>query len=427
MARLFQSGAEIDAGAFVGSATSTLDPDGFQQGSGAVARDTSVFRNGLASWRFDSGASGFTISMRSTVVSVVDGRSYFLRGYFRAAAAPTATVAFFRLDSGLNGPNARFRTDGKVELWVSNAAQGSPSASSITDSSWHRIELKATATATTTWTAAEVLLDGASVATWSGSIARSTSNFDWGWVQGSPGVSMILNVDDVAVNDSTGASNNSYPGDGSVVLLKPTADSAVGAGWTLGTGTAIAGNTGKTAVSSTPPLGVADLAAGSDPKQIRNAAANANVNYDATITTYTAAGVGASDTINAVVPWVATSAPVATSAKLGTIGVVSNPAITSVNLGATGTAGAFWGGSAAATYGTGSNGWKWSPGTMAERPTVTLGTAPVMRVQQVTASTRIAMVCGMFIYVDYTPAAPAAMKKPRVLTTNVPAMRAALR
>jgi hypothetical protein len=46
---------------------------------------------------------------------------------------------------------------------------------------------------------------------------------------------------------------------------------------------------------------------------------------------------------------------------------------------------------------------------VANAPSVTLGTAPVMRITQVTASTRIAVVCAMFIYVDYTPAVAAAV------------------
>jgi hypothetical protein len=120
------------------------------------------------------------------------------------------------------------------------------------------------------------------------------------------------------------------------------------------------------------------------------------------MTTYTAAGAGAGATVNAVLPVVATAAPVTTSSKAGTVGVVSNPAITNVSLGATGTAGAFWSGLAGGTYGAG---WKWSLGTMTQAPTVTLGTAPVMRITQVTSSTRIAVVCFMGIYVDFTPAA----------------------
>lgn len=187
-----------------------------------------------------------------------------------------------------------------------------------------------------------------------------------------------------------------------VALLVPTADSAVGTGWTLGTGTAISGNSGSTAVKNTPPLGVADLAAGSDVKQIRNASANASVSYDATLTTYSAAGINAGDTVLAVQNVTSTAAPVTTSSKQGLVGMASNPAITTIALGAGGTAGAFWSGAGGGTYATG---WKASFGTLTTSPSVTLGTAPVMRVTQVTSSTRIAVVCFMAAWVAWTPAA----------------------
>ncbi len=119
------------------------------------------------------------------------------------------------------------------------------------------------------------------------------------------------------------------------------------------------------------------------------------------MTTYTAAGIKATDIVNVVVPVVSTGAPVTTSAKQGTVGVVSNPTIANVALSSTGTAGAFWQGNAAGAWPTG---WKWSVGTAAYSPAVTLGTAPVMRLTQVTSSTRIALADAMGIYVDYTPA-----------------------
>lgn len=398
MARIFMAGAEVDAAVAPAHETVGL-LDGRVIGSGIVSRDTTVFRSGLASWKCDSTGSNLSATVEITSPTYVDGRTYFFRSYVRAAAAPATVMNIFAAGSVTGTPLVEFRTDGALQLNVSNVVRGSPSAV-VTDSTWHRVELSVAATATGNWGSAELRLDGATVATWSGTQVRGGNLFQMGWIGPGAGASLVLNVDDAALNDSTGSVNNSWCGAGAVVLLKPTADSAVGTGWTLGTGTAISGGTGKTAVANTRPLGVADLAAGSDPKQIRNATSNANVNYDATMTTYTAAGVGASDTVNAVQCWAATAAPVTTSAKLGTVGIVSNPTVANVSLGATGTAGAFWAGSLAGTYGAG---WKWSPGTMAETPTVTKGTAPVMRITQVTASTRIAVVCGMFIYVDYSP------------------------
>jgi len=206
-------------------------------------------------------------------------------------------------------------------------------------------------------------------------------------------------IDDIIIDDT------GFLSPSKVAMLVPTADSAIGTGWTLGSGgtTSLFGG-----VDNIPPTAVADAGTTA---QIRNATSNANVNYDATMTTYAAAGIAAGDTILAVQPVISTAAPVTTSAKLGTVGVASNPTIANIALGAGGTAGAFWSGVAGGTWPTG---WKGSFGTLTTSPSVTLGTAPVMRVTQVTASTRIAMVALMGINVAWTPAAAAAAQLPHV-------------
>jgi hypothetical protein len=213
---------------------------------------------------------------------------------------------------------------------------------------------------------------------------------------GTEASSIDIYMDDV-IWDGAGFLNPSRVG-----LLVPISDNTVGTGWTLGTGTAISGNSGSTAVKNTPPIGVADLTAGSDTKQIRNASNNANVNYDANLTTYATAGIVSTDTVLAVQPVVVTAAPVSTQAKQGTVGVSSNPVITNVALGAGGTSGAFWSGSAGGTYATG---WKVSFGTLTTSPSVTLSSSPVMRITQVSSSTRIAVVCFMGMQVAWTTGA----------------------
>lgn len=390
------SGGEIDCGVS-STQSSSLDPDGAGQ-TASVTRDTSVFRSGASSWKCNSGASNVVANIQSTAADIADGNSYFMRGYFNASAAPSSASTILGIGVSLiTGVFARLRTDGTLELLVNSAVQGSASTATITDGNWHRVELKATATATTTWTASELLLDGASVATWTGSITRGT-NFAWGYGcrSDAPGANKIINVDDIAINNSSGSVNNSYPGSGRVVLLKPTVAS-LQTGWTND-----AGNTTNVhnAVNNTPPAGIADTTSGSGLHQARNATSNANVNIDMAVTDYLTAGIVAADTINAVQAWAATGAPVTTNSKHGTLGIASNPAVSQVSLSSTGTAGAFWAGAAAGTYG---GGWKWSPSTMSETPAVTLSLTPTVRVTQVTSNNRIAMVCGMFMYVEYTP------------------------
>lgn len=409
MARLKTCGAEIEVTSVPASGGS---PE-VQSVSGTVTRDTAVKRTGAASFKCDSAAGNVAAYAQvfATGVIGVASTSYWVRGCYCFSALPTAANHILQIGdvNGGTGYFAKITAAGKIQLFFGGILIGSDSAATISADSttWYRIELQVDYDASSQPTAAQLRLDGVTVATDSGRAGSATTQsirLGWSVSAGAagPGASKSVWVDDIAVNDSTGAAQTSWPGDGKVVLLAPISDSAVGTGWTLGTGTAISGNSGSTAVKNTPPLGVADLAVGSDVKQIRNAASAANSNYDANLTTYTTAGVGASDTVNVLHPVVCTAAPVVTSAKLGTFGVSANPVIANVNLGAGGTAGAFWSGVAGGTYPTG---WKWSYGTVTYAPTVTVGSSPVARITQVTASTRIAVVCSMFVYCDYTPAA----------------------
>lgn len=400
MARILTSGAE-SGDLTIENVASTVT------NSGVVGFDTITFRSGARSFKcssndpvsraFIKNSGGFT---------AVLGTTYFGRAYLNFTNLPTNT--FRIVDWTVNNTQiigARISAVGKLQLWneTGTPAQiGSDSVVTLVTGKWYRIELKLSVAAGPL-NNVELQLDGVSVASATG-LALTASTATWLFQAGFIGTSGIgggpCYIDDYAINDSTGASQTSWPGSGKVVLLLPISDSAGGTGWTLGTGTALGGN-GFKAVSNTPPQGVADLTAGSDTKQIRNAASAANSNYDANLRSYSTAGILTGATINVLVPVIATAAPVSTSAKLGTVGIASNPAIANIALGAAGTSGAFWQGNAAGTY---AAGWKVSYGTTTYAPSVTLGTSPVMRVTQVTASTRIAMVCFMGMQVDYTPA-----------------------
>jgi len=399
MARLVTLGYETQAP--VSSVVGPENPNGVGT-AGILTRDTTVQRSGSACLKCDSGSpNGPTYA---PIFNVTASKTFYVRVYLRFGTLPSVTVPVLGgLPPSSMGVSAQLTSTGKLRLInnVTSAQIGSDSSATIAINTYYRIELNIVTNASTQITSGELRLDGATVASFSGlTISSAIPTIYVGWVD-TPGTNNVFcYVDDVAVNDSTGTANNTWCGAGAVVLLLPTADNAVGTNWTRGNGTVISGGNGFQSVDNTPPVGIADLGgAGADTGQLRNAGSNANSNYDATMQTYTAAGVPSGATINAVIPWVWTGAPVVTSAKLGTVGVVSNPAITNVNLAAGGTAGAFWSGVAAGTFPTG---WKPSSGTITENPSVTLGTAPVMRITQVTSSTRIAIVCFMGIYVDFT-------------------------
>jgi hypothetical protein len=390
MARLLTTGWEIEASSTSGS------PD---FGGTNCTRDATKARSGAASLKCAGTAAAAALASSTLPLTFATGQTVIARAYMSFDASPTATVTVMRLTAVPTVASVRMTSTGTLILANDADVQigSASSALSLDGTTFYRIELSAIVTGGSAETV-ELRINGTSIASGSSTASGSGSwGLGCGWLSAAPGKTANIWVDDVAVNDATGGSQNTWPGDAKVVLLKPTADSAVGTGWTKG-------NTGAAPLfqnlDDTPPSSDADLTANADTMQIRNATSNANTNYDATMTTYTAAGVGATDTVNVVVPLIATGAPVTTSSKQGTVGVVSNPTITNVALGAGGSAGAFWSGVATGVYPTGI---KWSLGTTTYAPSVTLGTAPVMRVTQVTSSTRIAIVAEMFMYIDYTP------------------------
>jgi hypothetical protein len=399
MARLFTSGAEAKDSGTVNLVNLI---DGYRQGTGTLTFDTGTVRSGACAFKYASGAGGSAISSRFAFTGVAS-RNYYMRFYVNSPGLPTATATIWQSDAVASTSFlVKMTTTGTLQLFAGTTQVGSDSAA-LSTNTWYRVEVHWNI-GTGATDAADLLLDGTSVASTTTANITDTASalVVWG-LNTAGGTNNNLFIDDVALNDDQGASQNTYPGDGKVVLLLPTSDAGVGTGWTNDAGGTATLNVD---VDNIPPIGITDTSSGTGLNQVRNATSNANVTVDENMTTYTAAGVPAGATIKVIDPIVATAAPVVTSAKQGLVGVVSNPAITAIALGAGGTAGAFWSGVAGGTYPTG---WKISHGTITYAPAVTLGTAPVMRIQQVTASTRIAVCCFMGIYVDYTPAAAAAV------------------
>lgn len=377
-----------------------------------ISYDSVVKRTGSFSCKCNSGAGNVaaaTTTANNAGVVVTASSTVYGCAYFRFSDLPALTVSIFK-QLVVSGAEIRLTSGGVIQLWnnVANTQIGSNGPTLNTSGTWYRIEMSVTLDASGIATAAEGRVDGTSFASGSGLSGGgnfSGNVFALGW-NDAPGANKVVNIDDTGLNDSTGATFNSWVGDHGVVLLIPTADSAKGTGWTNDAATT---TNLFDAVNNLPPVGIADTTASTGLHQLRNATANANSSYDATLTSYTAAGVPAGATVNAVLPFCVTGAPSGTSPKAGTFGVVSNPAIANIALNASISAGNFYAGAIAGTYGTG---WKGSFGTATFSPSVVLGTAPVLRVTQVTSSTRIAMVAFMCMLVDYTPAVAATKAPP---------------
>jgi hypothetical protein len=354
--------------------------------------DTGTKRTGTRSFKFDSSAATYL----EWAFTGATNRTYYFCAYFlfpSATGMPTTATTeliFWRAGAGQLAAT-RITSAGKLQLWDSNAGAqvGSDSSATLTTDTWYRIEMvvniNSGAGADDT---IELYLDGVQVAASSTRTlsANAPSAVRFGWV-GDPGTSEVVFVDDVAVNDSTGSINNGLVGEHAVACLLPTADSADG-NWTDG-----AGGTASIfeAVNNTPPTGVATASSGAA-NQAENASNSVPSNLDQTMTTYTAAGVGSDQTVKALYTVIEAGSSSTTGSDTITHELVSNPAVA-----ANGT------NSVDIVAGTYPASWNRGQGTITEDPTITKGTAPVMRVTKTGAVTRIHTVCFMGIMVGYSP------------------------
>jgi hypothetical protein len=140
------------------------------------------------------------------------------------ATAPGATTEIFAARSD----NALFRVVGfrltasrTLELYNFEDSAAVGSASSALDlNTWYRIELKVDTTTLAT-TALEGLVNGVSFASGTVNLANAQSSIQFGVI--STSVTTDLYFDDIAINDSSGSFQNSWPGEGSIVHLRPSA------------------------------------------------------------------------------------------------------------------------------------------------------------------------------------------------------------
>lgn len=365
--------------------------------SGTVTRDVAVFRSGLASFKFDSGAGNAVASKQfgggnaASFLAPTASTTNYIRFYLNVTNRPGSTVNIFATTASPGAGNVlvKLTTTGTLQLWDGTTAQLGSDSAALTNGSWYRVEVSYVTDASKVPSTCELRLDGSTVATGSitGGTGVSVSLTLLGWLA-APGASSVLNIDDVATCDSTAGTFSTWIGASNVVPLFPISDNAV-VTWTEGLG-----GTGSLfdAVNNTPPVGKA-LANATDVTQVKVSVANTTATYDANMTTYTNAGAGAGATVRGITIFASNGYTVTSGAILG-LQVLSNPVISEV----TATSGAV----VAGIY---PSGW-FDVSKIVDAPTApTLGTSPVLRIRHGTSSaSRTQQCCMMGMYVDYTPA-----------------------
>jgi len=341
--------------------------------SGTVSVQSAIKRTGNYSLRINPTAAAGRAVLQATPAGG-GARSLFgsFRLYVRFAAVPTTNdysmTAYLQMNAG-----GFLRVSGSGTDWSSY------SASALSLDTWYRISVDRG------WNGglgAKVYVDGVEYASVSTGSAGAISNV----VFGEPGNRTV----DWYIDDFLSDDGSAVIGAGQAILLPPISDNTDGT-WLAGAG----GASLFTAVDSIPPIGTATE---TDSTQIENATNSANQDALLNCRTYTDGGIGASDTINAVMAIGNDGEDVGTGTKTGEYFISSNPA-----QGVSGFTFDF--GDDVGALGTFPSNWSTHVSPVVASPSVTKDNSPVVGIRAVSATTRVRSADFLGVYVDYTPAA----------------------
>lgn len=209
MARLFSCGFELQ------SVTANVE---FTTTAGSPTIDTTTKRSGAAALRCNASAAEVYFGKEFSA-SNVDGPLY-VRTYIYIATAPSALTTLINIGGSTsdNGGRIRLATDRTLELWDLAAKVGS-SSSVIPLNEWHLVEIyyKHVGAETGELTGK---LDGTSFAS---STTLTLTSVDYLTIGVRTSTTADVYFDDIALNDSTGTSQNSWAGSGKIIHLAPNA------------------------------------------------------------------------------------------------------------------------------------------------------------------------------------------------------------
>ncbi|EGJ77694.1 hypothetical protein STTU_4905 [Streptomyces sp. Tu6071] len=262
-----------------------------QDSNGSPAISTSIHRpGGLASLRVVP--TGPTQYVEMQLTSGVVMRT-FHRFYLYITALPAADTNIYGVgQSGYFPAVVRLTTAGALQLRDNQALISlGPATAPLALGQWHRIELDYTDTAGTVTAGTAPFrgyLNGTLFADTLCSNINGFSRVRMGAIQAASG--MDICIDDVAVNDDTGSAQTGLPRAGTVVHLRPAGvGDANGWATTVG-GTAGAANNWARVSEITPD----------DATSYNQTAASGTATDDFTLSSASAAGIGATDAIRLV-------------------------------------------------------------------------------------------------------------------------------
>lgn len=272
MARLWMSGFELND-------ATTADME-LSTGSGAVSVVTSPVHAGTYAGR--SNAAGTAAFFRQVIFGSDQSTRMFVRVYLRIASAPLASVVAVRVANAANSVCTQLVLTTASTLVLNDAASvqvGSASAA-LSLNTWYMVELSVDASSSPGTVAAR--LNGATFASGANSAQAPWSKVLAGVVGNT---TADLYWDSWAVNDTSGTLQTSWPDEGRIIHLRPSADGDNHAWLDTAASAGTASNLGL--VDEVTPNDATDL--------VQSVTANAEDMYN-----LTDSGIGPSDTIACV-------------------------------------------------------------------------------------------------------------------------------
>ncbi len=224
MARLYQDGFEFNSLSNSGNLNSwtTVSATG-------LSITTAAARSGVYGLRVSSMTSATVACVLYKYSSTLLNGPLYARGYLNIQALPSASNTIMNF-SGSSLVNTTVRcsimltSNSTLSLMNDTGVQIGSDSPALNVNQWYRIELKTDTTAASGSRVIEASIDGVVFATssaqsHSGSFsctfggnlaAEAQTAGEWWW-------------DDICINDSTGSYQNSYPGSGRIIHLRPNA------------------------------------------------------------------------------------------------------------------------------------------------------------------------------------------------------------
>jgi hypothetical protein len=214
MARLWTDGAELQ--------TTTNGVIYTANQTAAPSIETGTKRSGNAAYRItNTGAfEGFRV-LHTTAQG-----AFWFRFYLYIVAMPTdaaATIAGSR-QTGNQKLVIRLTSGGALQLYnFEDTAQIGSDSSALSTATWYRIEMTYDST-TLASTTCDARIDGVSFASGTVDLVATPNAFGCYTIGADATLDYI--VDDLAINDSAGSFENTWPGEGEVIVLRPNGNGA---------------------------------------------------------------------------------------------------------------------------------------------------------------------------------------------------------